>query len=71
MHGEIGWPVWGVMNLVMHNAHGFCFLDPKDHSVVMKDGKYVVGLCGQMHSKDRRGKCPSGHRQCYISGKSP
>lgn len=34
----------GVTNLVMHSAHGFCFLDPMDHSGVKKDGKYVIDL---------------------------
>jgi hypothetical protein len=34
----------GVMNLVVHSAHGVCFLDSVDCSAVKKDGKYVFDL---------------------------
>ncbi|KAJ1274052.1 hypothetical protein BS78_05G033600 [Paspalum vaginatum] len=34
----------GVMNLVMHSAHGVCFLDSVDCSAVKKNGKYVFDL---------------------------
>ncbi|WVZ53074.1 hypothetical protein U9M48_004061 [Paspalum notatum var. saurae] len=34
----------GVMNLVVHSAHGVCFLDSVDCSGVRKDGKYIFEL---------------------------
>jgi hypothetical protein len=34
----------GVMNLVVHSAHGVCFLDSVDCSAVKRDGKYVFDL---------------------------
>ncbi|WVZ68115.1 hypothetical protein U9M48_017096, partial [Paspalum notatum var. saurae] len=34
----------GVMNLVVHSAHGVCFLDSVDCSAAKKNGKYVFDL---------------------------
>lgn len=34
----------GVMNLVVHSAHGVCFLDSVDCSGERKDGKYIFDL---------------------------
>jgi len=34
----------GVMNLVVHSAHGVCFLDSVDCSAVKKNGKYIFDL---------------------------
>ncbi|XP_025791236.1 uncharacterized protein LOC112872366 [Panicum hallii] len=34
----------GVMNLVVHSAHGVCFLDSMDCSGEKKDGKYIFEL---------------------------
>ncbi|KAJ1262598.1 hypothetical protein BS78_09G120800 [Paspalum vaginatum] len=34
----------GVMNLVVHSAHGVCFLDSVECSGVRKDGKYIFEL---------------------------
>ena len=34
----------GVMNLVVHSAHGVCFLDSVECSSARKDGKYIFDL---------------------------
>jgi hypothetical protein len=34
----------GVMNLVVHNAYGVCFLNSVDCSSVKKDGQYIFDL---------------------------
>ncbi|XP_039855193.1 uncharacterized protein LOC120713269 [Panicum virgatum] len=34
----------GVMNLVVHSAHGVCFVDSVDYSGERKDGKYIFNL---------------------------
>ena len=34
----------GIMNLVVHCAHGVCFLDSVNCSAAKKDGKYIFEL---------------------------